>query len=96
MTTPYERAELACAFTLAAKKDDREEMRHLLNEQAEHLSPITAGVLFFAFNEALREDRMETATFLLQETPLARMVSINKLEAQATHHGRCLSIKKAA
>ena len=90
--TPLSNASAKLEFTLAAKKDDIDGMAHILSSTPEHMSPIDHGVLFFAFNDALREGRMRTVEFLLTETKLSTSVPTETLAAQAHFHGRTIDI----
>lgn len=93
--TPYQSASPKHAFAQAAKKDDRDAMRQLLSAQPEALSHIGVPDLYLAFHEALRDNRMGTAEFLLRETRLAESLPQEALMAQAKHFGRSLDIPKA-
>lgn len=92
--TPHQNLSPKVAFNRAAKKGDLEEMRRLLSSCPEHLSPIGAVDLFCAFNEALRDNRMETAEFLLRETKLADCLPEEKLTEQAQNFGRTIKVPK--
>lgn len=82
------------AFRLAASKDDIPGMRCILSSCPEHMSPITPIDLFTAFNDALRDNRMKTAEFLLSETRLKETMTEEMLSAQVRLHGRSISLSK--
>ncbi len=82
-------------FTRAAKKDDTEAMRKILTATPEDLSPIGVPELYMAFSEALRDNRMATADFLLRETRLVDVLSEEVVTAQAQHFGRTINLPKA-
>lgn len=82
------------AFRLAASKDDIQGMRCILSSCPEHMSPITAIDLFAAFNDALRDNRMKTAEFLLSETRLQESMPEDMLSAQVRRYGRSISLPK--
>lgn len=80
------------AFADAAKRGDVAGMRRALASTPDHMSPIGPAELLQAFNEALRDDRMATAEFLVRETALTETLDERTLETQVRRYNRNLQI----